>query len=174
MWNKREFWCFFPNHKMNHKVAEEFHGLCACSSICDLEDYWSQLGAATVLPPRGSVNKTQMLGKIIAKRHQNISHHASTLRAREVSTCQSYKRPLRKKSNHQKQNKEGITIFPHKPAPPFPFSAPFSIQMPEPETQESFLTSPLPFFPTLPDTHCHVHSNSLMLLKITCLSFLEK
>lgn len=68
----------FLNHKMNHEAAEEFHGLCVCRSISDLGDYWSQLGTATVLPPTGSANKIQLLGKIIARRHQNISYHAST------------------------------------------------------------------------------------------------
>lgn len=67
---------FFSDHKMNES-AEEFHGLCVCSSMCDLEDYWSRLGTATVLPPRGSANKTQSLGKIIVRKHQNIPPCAS-------------------------------------------------------------------------------------------------
>ena len=78
MWNKRE--TFFSDYKMNHKAAEEFHDLCVKSSIRDL-DYWSQPGTATLLPPRGSDNKTQLLGKIIARRHQNVSPHASILLA---------------------------------------------------------------------------------------------
>ena len=77
---RRRFF-FFSDHKMNHKAAEEFS--CVCSGICGLEDYWSQFGTATVLPPRGSANKIQLLGKIIARRHQNISHHASILLALE-------------------------------------------------------------------------------------------
>lgn len=52
MWNKREIFVF-PDHKMN-EAAEEFHGLCVCSSTRDLEDYWSRLGTATVLPQRFS------------------------------------------------------------------------------------------------------------------------
>ena len=56
---------FFSDHKMNHEAAEEFHNLCVKSGICDLDD-WSQPGTATLLPPRGSDNKTQLLGKIIA------------------------------------------------------------------------------------------------------------
>lgn len=47
---------------MNHEAAEEFHDLCVKSGICDLDD-WSQPGTATFLPPRGSDNKTQLLGK---------------------------------------------------------------------------------------------------------------
>lgn len=138
---------FFPDHKMNHEVAEEFHGLRECSSICDLEDYyWSQLGTATALPPRGSANKTHCLGKSL------LGGTWPTLRGFYLP--QSCRWPLGKKSNHQEQNREGITIFLPKPAPPvFPFSAPSSLQMPKTKTWESFPTSPLPFLSTLPGTH---------------------
>lgn len=61
---------------MNHEAAEFPHPfVCKKFSICDLDD-WSQPGTATFLPPRGSDNKTQLLEKIIARRHQNISPHA--------------------------------------------------------------------------------------------------
>lgn len=56
---------------------------CVYSSICDLEDYDSQLGSATGFPPRGSAHKTQLLRKIIARRHQNVPHHTSILLALE-------------------------------------------------------------------------------------------
>lgn len=113
---------FFSDHKMNHEAAEEFHSLCACSSMCDLEDYWSQFGTATVLPPRGSDNKTQLLGKIIARRHQNISHHASILPAlKDFYLPQSYQTLLKKKKrNHQEQKRGGIILPPSAPPPHFP------------------------------------------------------
>lgn len=89
---------FFSDHKMNHEATEEFHGLCVRSSVCDPEGYWCQLGTASLLPPRGSVNKTQLLGKIIVRRHQNILHHASILSAlKGLYLPQSYKTVSEKK-----------------------------------------------------------------------------
>lgn len=107
---------FFSDHKMNHEAAEEFHSLCACSSMCDLEDYWSQFGTATVLPPRGSDNKTQLLGKIIARRHQNISHHASILPAlKDFYLPQSYQTLSEKKNAITRNRREEESSFPRLP-----------------------------------------------------------
>lgn len=104
---------FFSDHEMNYKAAEAFHSLCVCSSICDLEDYWSQLGTATVLAPRGSDNKTQMLRKVIVRRHQNISPHASILPAlKRFYLPESGRSPPGEKCHHQEQNRGGITVFP--------------------------------------------------------------
>lgn len=112
MRNKRELG-FFPNHKRNHEAAEEFHGLCVCGSMCDLEDYWSQLGTATALPPRGSANKTQLLGKSTARRRQNISHRAGTFPARRgFHLPQSDSGPLEKKSVRNRTERN-----PHPPPP---------------------------------------------------------
>ena len=102
----------FSDHKMNHEAAEEFHNLCVKSSICDL-DYWSQPGTATLLPPRGSDNKTQLLGKIIARRHQNNSPHASILLALKGFYLQ--RTPHGEQHNHQEQSRSHR--FPLKPAP---------------------------------------------------------
>lgn len=109
---------FLPNHKMNHEAAEEFHSLRVCSSIRDLEDYWSQSGTATALPPRGSANKTQLLGKIIARRHQNISNHASTLPAlRGFYLPPSCKSPLKETvSSSGTEQRRNHNLSP-KPAP---------------------------------------------------------
>lgn len=133
---------FFSDHKMNHEAAEEFHSLCACSSMCDLEDYWSQFGTATVLPPRGSDNKTQLLGKIIARRHQNISHHASILPAlKDFYLPQSYQTLSKKKTQSPGTEERRNHPSPVCPSSSFPCSVPSPAQLPKPETRQSFLTS---------------------------------
>lgn len=152
---------FLPNRKMNHEAAEEFHSLRVCSSIRDLEDYWSPLGTATALPPRGSANKTQLLGKIIARRHQNISDHASTLPAlRGFNLPQSCRSPLKKKSLiiRNRTEKKSQSFPPNLLL--FHVSLLSTIFHPAAQARNlgSFLTSPLPFSPTLqaPTMSCPV------------------
>lgn len=145
MYVEREIF-FFPDHKMN-EAAEEFHGLCVCSSLCDLEDYWSRLGTATVLPPRGSANKTQLLGKIIARKHQNIPSRASiSLALKGFHLPQSCRTLLKRSPITRNRTEEESPSSPPQTCSfsVFPSSAPSSIQLFKPENCESLLTPPCP------------------------------
>ena len=59
---QEEDWIFSPHRKMNHK-GQDFHGFCVCSTICDLEDYYSQLGSATGFHPEVQLIKHNCLEK---------------------------------------------------------------------------------------------------------------
>lgn len=148
---------FFSDHKMN-EAAEEFHSLCVCSSMCDLEDYWSRLGTTTVLPPRGSANKTQLLGKIIARKHQNISHHASISLALKGFHLPQSCRALLKRSpiirNKTEEELPSLPPAPRKPAPPPCFCSQHYLPSSCPcQKAGSHSDFSLPFFPTPPTTH---------------------